>query len=90
MIELDFRCRSRISFDVYTFTADCRACFPPPSAVCRPQLLLTGGIGVTLLGGYLYYRFENTLSFDYTGVDDQKEAAEALAGEAPACLHYLA
>lgn len=45
------------------------------------QLLLTGGIGVTLLGGYMYYRFENTLSFEYTGVDDEKKAAETLAGE---------
>ena len=35
-----------------------------------------------MLGGYMYYRFEHTLSFDYTGVDDEKKAAEALAGEA--------
>lgn len=43
--------------------------------------MLTLCIGATVFGGYIYYRFENTLSFDYTGVDDQKKAAEALAGE---------
>lgn len=45
------------------------------------QLLLTLAIGATMLGGYMYYRFENTLSFEYTGVDDEKKAAETLAGE---------
>lgn len=44
-------------------------------------MLLTFAIGVTVFGGYMYYRFENTMSFDYTGVEDEKKAAEALAGE---------
>lgn len=46
-----------------------------------PQLCLTFAIGVTVFGGYMYYRFENSISFEYTGVSDEKEAAEALAGE---------
>lgn len=45
------------------------------------QVVLTLAIGATVLGGYMYYRFENTISFDYTGVKDEKKAAEALAGE---------
>ena len=45
------------------------------------QVLLTFAIGVTVFGSYMYYRFENSISFDYTGVSDEKEAAEALAGE---------
>lgn len=45
------------------------------------QVVLTLAIGATVLGGYMYYRFENTLSFEYTGVEDEKKAAEALAGE---------
>ncbi|CAM9791664.1 unnamed protein product [Ectocarpus sp. 12 AP-2014] len=44
-----------------------------------PKVLLTFAIGVTMFGGYMYYRFENTMSFDYTGVQDTKKAAEALA-----------
>lgn len=51
------------------------------SLSCDRQIILTLAIGTTVLGGYMYYRFENTLSFEYTGVADEKKAAEALAGE---------
>lgn len=44
-------------------------------------MCLTFAIGVTVFGGYMYYRFENSISFEYTGVSDEKKAAEALAGE---------
>ncbi|CAN0279858.1 unnamed protein product, partial [Scytosiphon promiscuus] len=54
---------------------------PVRRGVCYwiPKFLLTLAIGTTVLGGYMYYRFENSISFEYTGVADEKEAAEALA-----------
>lgn len=45
------------------------------------QVVLTAAIGVTVFAGYMYYRFEDSISFEYTGVADEKKAAEQLAGE---------
>lgn len=50
------------------------------------QVALTMAIGATVLGGYMYYRFDNDISAEYTGVSDEKKAAEALAGK---CVHRV-
>lgn len=44
-------------------------------------MILTAAIGVTVFSGYMYYRFEDSISFEYTGVADEKKVAEQLAGE---------
>lgn len=45
------------------------------------QVVLTAAIAITIFSGYMYYRFEDTVDPVYTGVDDEKKRAEALAGK---------
>lgn len=53
--------------------------------VVKRQVVLTLAIGVTVFGGYMYYRFEDSISSEYTGVADEKKAAEVLAGT---CINH--
>lgn len=45
------------------------------------QVILTLAIGLTVFSGYVYYRFWDTVSPEYTGLTDEKLRAEELAGE---------